>query len=117
MTLSRKVCAYVLRGTDVKTPRLLVLSFAANPTLPRRLPGGTLFDDEDPVEGVLRELAEETGLEGLPISRKLGVRRYYKQYTKRNVERHDYLLWAPDDSPERFTHTVTGIGGDSGLVF
>ena len=117
MKLSRKSCAYVLRGVDAEPPQLLVLSFASDPTLPRRLPGGTLSDDEDPVVGLFRELSEETGLDGVQVMRKLGVRRYYKEYTQADVERHDYLLRAPDGLPEAFSHTVSGNGGDAGAVF
>jgi ADP-ribose pyrophosphatase YjhB (NUDIX family) len=102
---------------DAETPQLLVLSLASDPNLPRRLPGGTLFDGEDPVVGLFRELSEETGLEDLQVMRKLGVRCYYKRYTQTDVERHDYLLRAPGGLPASFSHTVSGNGGDAGAVF
>jgi 8-oxo-dGTP pyrophosphatase MutT (NUDIX family) len=113
----RKACAFILGGAGMSAPRLLVLSFASNPELPRRLPGGTVMDGESPLVGMLREVSEETGLEGLIVVRKLGIRRYYKHYTQSDVERHDYLLRAPGRVPLAFRHTVTGSGGDTGEVF
>ena len=114
---SKKACAFVLRRADARMPRLLVLSFASHPELPRRLPGGTLEDDETPLMGVCREVSEETGLRDAAVVRKLGVRRYYKEFTHADVERHDYLLSAPDAGSLSFSHTVTGTGGDAGMTF
>lgn len=76
-----------------------------------------MLDAEPPFVGLRRELSEETGLEHLTLIRKLGVRQYYKEYTRAHVERHDYLLHAPEGVPMSFSHTVGGNGGDAGAVF
>jgi len=114
--VSRKVCAFVVRD-DGSEPKLLTLSFVSDRALPRRLPGGTLLDAEGPLAGLQRELLEETGLRGLVVARKLGIRRYHKKYTGRDIERHDYLLLAPDSVPAAFVHSVTGNGDDAGELF
>ena len=115
-SLARKVCAFVLRR-DAVGPRLLVFSFASHPTLPRRVPGGTLAELESPLAGVQREVLEETGLGDLIVTRKLGVQRYYKPFIGSDVERHDYLLRAPESASSSFTHRVSGSGDDAGELF
>src|SRR5262249_1941544 len=74
---STKACAFILGGAGMSAPRLLVLSFASNSALPRRLPGGTIMDGESPLVGMVREVSEETGLHDLIVVRKLSIRRYY----------------------------------------
>jgi 8-oxo-dGTP pyrophosphatase MutT (NUDIX family) len=117
MKLSRKAFGYFLQHTSNGTPQLLALSFAAEPGLPLRFPGGTLHENEDPLIGLFRELREETGLTELTVIRKLGVQHYYKPYIQADVERHDYLVQASAHLPESFSHVVQGDGGDSGEVF
>lgn len=94
-----------------------MLSFDFDPTLPLRLPGGTLEEGEEPFEGVQREVREEMGLQTLSLIRKLGVQHYYKEYIQADVERHDYLIQAPDDMPDGFSVVVQGEGGDAGEIF
>lgn len=67
---ARKVWAYVLRGDE-----LLAFSHPDHPDAGIQVPGGTLRDGEDPAGGVLRECAEETGVDGWRIVRPLGARR------------------------------------------
>ena len=97
---------------------LLVHSFAADPILPWRFPGGGIESSDQSIEsGLFREIKEESGLENLKIVRKLGVQRYFKTYSGRFVERHDFLLITTNDCPDSWEHTVRGAGYDAGEVF
>ena len=115
--LSRKAFGYCLRRSPNEWPKLLVLTFADMPNMPFRLPGGTLEGNEAPLAGLQRELKEEVGLETVDIIRKLGIQHYYKAFIDADVERHDYLVQAPDLWPSAFSVVVQGEGGDAGEVF
>ncbi|MXY48985.1 MAG: hypothetical protein F4Y38_06730 [Gemmatimonadetes bacterium] len=64
-----------------------------------------------------RELFEESGLGPLKLLRKLGVHRYYKEFIRSQVERHDFLLLAPNHTPDQWSHRVTGGDGDIKCIF
>jgi 8-oxo-dGTP pyrophosphatase MutT (NUDIX family) len=67
-----KACACVVRGGAGADGglELLVLD---HPEAGTQLPKGTLLDGEQPVAGVLRELAEETGLTDVEVDAVLGT--------------------------------------------
>ena len=96
---------------------LLVHSFADDPSLPMRLPGGGIQEQETPEQALYRELREETGLEELQLVRKLGVQYYYKPYIQADVERHDFLLRSLIQTPDSWEYQVGGNGDDAGAIF
>ena len=63
----RKAFAYVTHNN-----RLLIFSHPLEPEAGLQVPAGTMNDGETPEHAVLREAAEETGLESLRIVRFLG---------------------------------------------
>ncbi|SRR5579883_1417543 len=112
---TQKAAALILRENE-DVYELLVHSFAENPLLPWRFPSGGI-ESETIEEGLLREVYEESGLQDLTIVRKLGVQRYYKAYSDRFIERHDYLLKTNIDLPDTWQHLVHGNGNDAGEIF
>ena len=111
-----KAFALILRP-DNSGYKLLALHFEDTPAMPLRFPGGNLDPGETPKEAMYRELYEESGLGRLKILRKLGVHHYYKYYIQSNVERHDYLLLAPRNTPDQWAHIVTGEDADADYTF
>jgi 8-oxo-dGTP pyrophosphatase MutT (NUDIX family) len=82
-----------------------------------RFPGGGVNDHESVEQALHRELQEEAGITGLSIIRKLGVVRFFKQYSKKFVERHDYLMLADECVHDSWRFEVKGSGDDAGEVF
>jgi 8-oxo-dGTP diphosphatase len=97
--------------------RLLVHSFEQDPSLPLRFPGGGVDKAERFESALYRELKEEADLTEIKIIRKLGVVRYFKQYSQKLIERHDYLLLADKGTKENWSHKVGGTGTDAGEIF
>src|SRR5437660_1579992 len=112
----KKAVAIILRERN-DFFQFLAHSFVAQPELPWRFPGGGIHKGESIEQGLLREVYEECGLTNLTVLRKLGVKRYFKVYSKRFIARHDYVLLAPSDTPDSWEHTVHGDGSDAGEVF
>lgn len=111
-----KVAAFIVRRSGVNA-QLLVFAHADLPEVPVQIPGGTVEPGESPENAVLREVEEESGLRGLPILHKLGVCHFFWTAIDDEIERHCYLLQAPNDAPDSWQHTVGGAGEDGGLVF
>lgn len=117
MNSVRKSFAFIIRNNTDQNPELLTLSFRDIPYPYLRLPGGNVEISETPAEGLMREISEETGLAELSFVRCIGIARYYKVYTRKNVVRWDYLLNCTGDIPDQWDHEVTGSDPDSGEVF
>ncbi len=115
--MRKKVAAFIVRINAQESGELLVHSFADEPSLPRRVPGGGVHLEETPEQAVQREILEETGLENLHLVRKLGVHHYYKAYIQADVERHDFLFFLATPAPNTWDHQVEGNGADAGANF
>lgn len=111
------VAGFILRKNETNNFELLSLSFPSIPDALWRVPGGGVEKNENLVDALFREIKEETGLTDLTLIRKLGVLNYYKPFIKRLVERHDFLLLAPQRTAETWSHLVTGTDKDQGYVF
>ena len=104
----RKAFAYVVRY-DHDTPQLLAA--ASNFTAGYEVVRGTIEDGETPEQGIVREVLEESGIAITGDIQFIDVT-YWE-----NEEQFFFLMQAPDNLPDSFTHIVTGDGGDKGHVF
>ena len=97
----QKVFAYI-----TYSDRLLVFRHADFPEAGIQVPAGTLRPGEDPVEGVLREAGEETGLEALVLDELLGVDDFdMTPYGTAEIHhRYFYHLRLEQEPPQTFQH-------------
>ncbi|MGC4925254.1 NUDIX domain-containing protein [Streptomyces cyaneofuscatus] len=110
-----RVAAYVIRRHP--SPALLVFDHVDAPEAGTQVPAGGVGPGEDQVRAVLREVAEETGLTGGRVVRRLGVEDRPHPDTGRPRRTTFFLVDAPPDAPEAWEHRVGGDGADAGMRF
>ncbi len=117
MLFRRRAYAYVTRIKD-GTRQVLVFSQQNDAEAGIQVPGGGIEPEETPLEGVRREVAEETGLLDCKVERELAVDswEYHNGDLHQRVERHFFLL-SVKNAPDKWEHHVTGKGEDNGFVF
>lgn len=109
----RRVVAYVTRVRDGRT-ELLVFEDPKHPRIGIQVPAGRLDPDESLEQGMLREIAEETGLGQVRVARRLpGFEEHYPS----KYDNHAFQLVLETDAPDEWEHVVRGEGDDAGLVF
>ncbi len=119
MRVVRKVCACVVRQGG-GGPEVLVFD---HPSAGTQLPKGTLEPNEDATDGVLRELAEETGVVSVDLVAQFG--RWVRfagagPDEKGAMERHEwelFLLRPTSPLPASWTHAAVGSAEESGKMF
>ena len=102
MLTKNKVYAYITRGNN-----LLVFRHVDFPEAGIQVPGGTMEDGEDPLEAVLREAYEETGLDKLQVASYLGSDEWIlagEKGEKERIQRHFYHLNCHPNAPDRWLH-------------
>src|SRR5215216_798931 len=94
-----KTLAYITNAQ-----RLLVFRQPAFPEAGIQVPGGTLEPGETPIDGVLREGTEETGIADLTVSTFLG--KHINTNSFNNTVYHSYFfhLPCPGTPPETWQH-------------
>lgn len=117
--MKTKVVAYIVRSAS----DLLVYTHDkdTNPINQSGLqvPSGTCNPGEEPVEAVIREVKEESGLE-VEIISKLGVQNYdMRPYDDHIHERHFFVLRATkgSDLRETWVHEISSHDMDNNLKF
>jgi ADP-ribose pyrophosphatase YjhB (NUDIX family) len=102
LRIVRKAVAYITRNG-----RVLFFRAREAPTLGAELPGGTLVENEDPVDGVLREAREETGFTEFGVPRRLGIVHYEPNDEKGEIhEQHFFELPLLVDAPATWDRIV-----------
>ncbi|MFF0506600.1 NUDIX domain-containing protein [Streptomyces fimicarius] len=110
-----RVAAYVIRRHP--SPALLVFDQLDFPEAGTQVPAGGIAPGEDPERAVLREVAEETGLTGARVVRRIAVDRRAHPETEQPRLTTFLLLHASPDGPSAWEHRVGGDGGDAGMRF
>lgn len=113
-SLLRKVYAYITHG-DL----LLVFRQPDAPQAGIQIPGGTVEPGEACAAAVLREAAEETGLDNLRLHCFMGRRLVDLRPFGHDLlqERHFFHLLAPPDPPTTWRHfETTPHGGAAGPI-
>ncbi|MBY0413558.1 MAG: NUDIX domain-containing protein [Bdellovibrionales bacterium] len=110
-----KVISYIFRSE--KRDEILVFDHVGMPEAGTQVVGGTVEQKEDFKAALVREIAEESGLNvSLNDLTKIGETIYFRQdYPEKNY-RHYYSLMIPV-LPDKWTHTVISNGADNGLIF
>ena len=113
-----KAYAYILRRRDDEW-QILVFTHRDFPDQGTQVPGGTIEAGEMPAAAVLREIEEESGLRGLTVDREVAVVEHYSERYREWQRRHFFLLLAPSNVPESWSHVVSSGNGarDKDLIF
>ena len=108
MRTVEKVVAYITHGA-----RLLVFRHTQHPEAGIQVPAGTIKEGELPVDAVMREAMEETGLERLEVRAFLGKRRYHLEWFDRSEiqVRHFYHLGVLGEAPATWQHYESSPSG------
>lgn len=110
-----KAIAYVTREASDGLRELLVFDHRDYPEAGLQVPAGTVDAGETPEVAVMREVVEESGLEGCVLIRKLAVYDWSNPETGVINERHVFHLAAPPGTAEAWTWVETDGGRISEL--
>jgi|GEM_PF-500113 len=116
LPVRQKVLAYLVRFPE-GVPQVAVFDHVDAPEAGTQVPAGTLEEGESPEAACLREVAEESGVTSARVLRFVGTYDYTHRARRELHRRHVFLLSAPGDLPDTWTHSVTGPGEDRGMPF
>jgi len=107
-TLVRKrVVGYVTRGRE-----LLVFEHGGT----TQVPAGRVDHDESLEEGLVREVKEETGVDAEVLSKLADGAEFERLFGPGAHESHAFHAVSSAETPEEWTHHVTGTGMDAGMA-
>jgi len=96
-----KVYAYITRAD-----KLLVFKHVDFTEAGVQVPGGTMEAGETPVMAVMREVFEETGLQGLVLKKYLGEDEYWDSsvHPSVSISCHFFHIFSTQDVPDTWQH-------------
>lgn len=109
----RRVVAYITRDTDQRR-ELLVFEQAGDPEAGVQVPAGRLDPGEELEAALLREIAEESGLTDVRITRYLPG---FEDHYANRYENHGFHVVVAEETPDEWEHVVVGDGDDAGMTF
>ncbi|GAA4086855.1 hypothetical protein GCM10022214_53790 [Actinomadura miaoliensis] len=110
-----RVAGYVIRYRSV--PELLVFDHVGMPEAGTQVPAGGVRPGEQLEQAVLREVAEETGLDAVSVVRQIAVEDKPHPHTGQLRRTTYFHLQAPATTIDAWNHAVRGDGDDVGLTF
>lgn len=110
-----RVAAYVVRQRP--SWELLVFEQVGTPEAGSQIPAGGIRPSETPGHAVLREVTEETGLDGLRLRTQLQTENKPHPVTGESRTTTFFVVDAPDETPDAWMHSVLGQDADAGMIF
>jgi uncharacterized cupin superfamily protein/8-oxo-dGTP pyrophosphatase MutT (NUDIX family) len=110
-----KVLAHIYRNKN-GLKEVLVFDHPEVPEVNPQVPAGTLKENEDPIDGVLREILEESGLTFNKVDSFLGKFTYIDKSKNEIHKRYIYEIHS-EDLPDSWSHIVKSDDEDDGERF
>lgn len=98
--IQKKVLAYILNDK-----KLLIFDEPEFPEIGFQVPGGTVEEDENIFDAVIRESQEETGISTFEIISYLGQKDFFVEKYNLRLNRHFFLLKTNEKKDETWEHT------------
>jgi 8-oxo-dGTP pyrophosphatase MutT (NUDIX family) len=114
MTPIKKAYGYVTRVLDEKT-QVLVFRHKDIPEAGIQIPKGTVKEEEDTYNAVIREIKEETGIQSFKVNNLISED-YWKNDDGSIHNRYFYKIDCNEIADE-WEHNPTGGGEETGLTF
>ncbi len=111
-----KVLAYILRKSK-NSFEVLVFEHVDYPEAGIQVPAGTVLLNESLNDAVLREVREETGIQGAEIQKHLGCFEYFREDRQEMHMRNVYQLTTNQELPTNWIHHVISHDEDNKLKF
>jgi 8-oxo-dGTP pyrophosphatase MutT (NUDIX family) len=113
VTRRQRVVAYITRDTD-HGRELLVFEDPKHMHMGLQVPAGRLEAEEELEAALLREIAEESGLENVRV---VGELPDFENHYKNRYENHGFHVVVDGEGSDEWEHVVVGEGDDAGLTF
>ena len=109
--MKQKALAYIYRSSQNKK-EILVFDHEEKygPIINPQVPAGTIKEGESPIDAVLREVFEESGLEFTGPTSFLG------EFAFKDSKRYVFTFESKG-LPDNWDHLVKGEGADKGMIF